>query len=139
MAVHRGHELLGGRGPRGAGGLLFATVTIVKYIINGIFVEPAEKAAAEANVGGVVRCASLYPAIVNGAIGFTLMFLSIYLGSTFVQGLLDALPAWLTHGLSVAGGILPALGFALTVMIIGRPTYIPLFLIGYFMVQYGGL
>ena len=86
-----------------------------------------------------MRCASLYPAIVNGAIGFTLMFLSIYLGSTFVQGLLDALPAWLTHGLSVAGGILPALGFALTVMIIGRPTYIPLFLIGYFMVQYGGL
>ena len=67
------------------------------------------------------------------------MFLSIYLGSNFVQNLLDILPVWLTHGFEVAGGILPALGFGLTIMIIGRPTYIPLFMIGYFMVQYGGL
>jgi D-glucosaminate-specific PTS system IIC component len=120
-------------------GLLFAVLTIVKYLICGIFVEPAEKHADDADVKGIFRCTVTYPAIIKAALGFTLMFLSIYLGSSFVQGLLDALPAWLTHGLEVAGGILPALGFALTVMIIGRPTYIPLFLIGYFMVQYGGL
>ena len=120
-------------------GLLFSVLTIVKYLICGIFVEPAEKHADDADVKGIFRCTVTYPALIKAALGFTLMFLSIYLGSTFVQGLLDALPYWLTHGLEVAGGILPALGFALTVMIIGRPTYIPLFLIGYFMVQYGGL
>ncbi len=120
-------------------GLLFALVTIVKYIICGFFVEPAEKYAEEANTRGIFMCAVVWPALVKAILGFTLMFLSIYLGSTFVQGLLDALPDWLTHGFEIAGGILPALGFGLTIMIIGRPTYIPLFLIGYFMVQYGGL
>ena len=64
---------------------------------------------------------------------------AFFVGSDAVQALVDSIPAWLTTGLTIATGILPALGFALTVMIIGRPTYIPLFLIGYFMVQYGGL
>ena len=120
-------------------GLLFTLLTIVKYIICGFFVEPAEKYADDCNTTGIFMCAVIWPAAIKAVLGFTLMFLSIYLGSNFVQNLLDILPVWLTHGFEVAGGILPALGFGLTIMIIGRPTYIPLFMIGYFMVQYGGL
>lgn len=120
-------------------GLLFAILTIVKYLICGIFVEMAEEGAEEVNTGKIMLAAVWIPAAIKAVLGFTIMFLSITGGSAFVQGVLDALPLWLTHGLEVAGGILPALGFALTIMVIGRPTYIPLFLIGYFMVQYGGL
>ena len=120
-------------------GLLFAILTIVKYLICGVFVEMAEEGAEEVNTGKIMLAAVWIPAAIKAVLGFTIMFLSITGGSAFVQGVLDALPVWLTHGLEVAGGILPALGFALTIMVIGRPTYIPLFLIGYFMVQYGGL
>lgn len=120
-------------------GLLFAILCIVKYLICGVFVEMAEEGAEEVNTGKIMLAAVWIPAAIKAVLGFTIMFLSITGGSAFVQGVLDALPVWLTHGLEVAGGILPALGFALTIMVIGRPTYIPLFLIGYFMVQYGGL
>ena len=120
-------------------GLLFALLTIVRYLINGLFVDTVERCASKADTRGMYFYGLTLNTAIAIALSFALMFASIYLGSSFVQGTLDVLPEWLTHGLEVAGGILPALGFALTLMIIGRPTYIPLFLIGYFMVQYGAL
>ena len=40
---------------------------------------------------------------------------------------LEVIPAWLMHGFEVMGGILPALGFALTIMVIGKKNLIPYF------------
>lgn len=37
-----------------------------------------------------------------------------------MQNILASMPEWITHGLSVAGGILPAMGFAMTIYIIGK-------------------
>ena len=39
-----------------------------------------------------------------------------------------------TEGFSVAGGLLPALGFALTLFVIGKKQLMPLFFVGYFLV-----
>lgn len=44
-----------------------------------------------------------------------------------------------TNGLAIAGNILPALGFAITIIVIGKKQYIPLFIIGFFLVTYSGL
>lgn len=51
---------------------------------------------------------------------------------------LEVIPAWLMHGFEVMGGILPALGFALTIMVIGKKNLIPYFLIGFVAVVYFG-
>ena len=40
------------------------------------------------------------------------------------------------HGIEVAGGILPAIGFAIAVYTIGKKELVPFFVIGYFMVVY---
>lgn len=120
-------------------GLLGAILTIVKYLICGLFVEPAEKYADDANAGGIFRCAVIYPALCKVALVWPLFFCAVFFGADFVQAILDAIPVWVSNGLSVAGGLLPAIGFGLTIMIIGQPKFIPLFIIGYFMVQYGGL
>ncbi len=40
-------------------------------------------------------------------------FLCTYLAQGAMQALVKAMPAWLTHGFEVAGGILPAVGFGL--------------------------
>ena len=120
-------------------GLLGALVTILRYIINGFFVDPAEAYADKADAAGIWRCAFLYPFIIRFALGFTIVFLAVYAGTDVVAGFLSAIPEWLQHGLSVAGGMLPIMGFALTIYIIGQPKFIPLFIIGFFMVQYGGL
>ena len=52
---------------------------------------------------------------------------------------IDALPVWATNGLSAAGNILPALGFAITMIVIGKKQYIPLFVAGFFLVAYSGI
>ncbi|MCJ0574853.1 PTS sugar transporter subunit IIC, partial [Enterococcus cecorum] len=46
------------------------------------------------------------------------------------------IPKWIMNGLTVMGGVLPALGFATTIFIIGKKQYIPLFIIGFFAVKY---
>ena len=39
------------------------------------------------------------------------------------------------HGLEVAGGMLPALGFALIMHMIGKPRYIVFMILGYFIMR----
>jgi mannose/fructose/N-acetylgalactosamine-specific phosphotransferase system component IIC len=39
-------------------------------------------------------------------------------------------------GLQVAGGILPALGFAITISVIGKKGILPYFVLGFFLFQY---
>ena len=119
--------------------ILGAFVTVLRYIIDGFFVEPADNYAAKADTRGLWRCAFLWPFIIKFVLGFLIVFCAVMLGTDAVQAFVSNIPEWLQHGLSVAGGILPAIGFALMVLIIDRTEYIPLFLIGYFMVQYGGL
>ena len=120
-------------------GLLFSILSIVKYLLDGLFCEPAERAADACDMAKIWRCGFLYPIIVKAIIVWPLIFCSVYFGADFVTSILNAIPEWLSHGLSVAGGMLPSLGFALTIMVIGQKKYVPLFLIGYFMVQYGSL
>ena len=50
--------------------------------------------------------------------------LAVYYGSAYIERILDAIPVWLMNGLTVAGGMLPALGFAIVVTVIGQ-RYLP--------------
>lgn len=52
---------------------------------------------------------------------------------------MNSVPQWLVHGFSVAGGLLPALGFALTMFVIGKKELFPWFIIGYFLIQFSGI
>jgi D-glucosaminate-specific PTS system IIC component len=52
---------------------------------------------------------------------------------------MGAVPNWVLQGLGVAGNILPALGFALTMVIIGKRNFIPFFILGFFVVAYTGI
>ena len=41
------------------------------------------------------------------------------------SGILKFIPEWLMNGLANAGGMLPALGFALTLVVMGKKQYLP--------------
>ena len=43
------------------------------------------------------------------------------------------------HGISVTGGVLPALGFAILLFVIGQKMLLPFFFIGFFAVKYLGI
>lgn len=117
-------------------GVLGVFVNNLRRTINAVFVHWADKYAEKGDAKAVWRCATTYPLIMGFIIRFPLMFVINYFGADFVTSMLDITPAWLLTGFNVMGGMLPALGFATTIFMIGKMKYLPLFIIGFFMVKY---
>jgi len=108
----------------------------IRYILNGFLVDIADKAAKEGKSTTIILCAVVFPALMTFALYAPLVFCGIYFGGPAVQAVYEMLPEFVAHGLNVAGGILPTLGFSLIINAVGKPKLIPFFLIGFFMVQY---
>lgn len=120
-------------------GVIGVFVDQLRRTTNAIWVHMADKYAEEANIAGIYRCAYLFPILMGFVIRFPFVFVIDYFGADMATTLLDALPDVLLHAFAVMGGILPALGFALTIMVIGKKELIPFFFLGYFSVAYLGI
>lgn len=119
-------------------GVLGVFMDQLRRTINATWVHMADKYAEELNYKGIYRAAFIYPALIGFVLRFPLVFAGNYFGQSIVNTILDVIPNWLMHGFEVMGGILPALGFALTIMVIGKKNLIPYFLIGFVAVVYFG-
>ena len=62
---------------------------------------------------------------------FLCAFLPIYFGAEHAKTIIDVLPQRLIDGLGVAGGIMPAIGFAVLLKIMMKNVYIPYFILGF--------
>lgn len=111
----------------------------VRKTANITFVHMADRYAEDANTRGIMLANLVFPTILGFFLRFPVVFFAVLLGAGAVESVLAAVPEWLTHGFAVAGGLLPALGFALTMFVIGRKDLLPWFFIGYFLVQYSGI
>lgn len=60
-------------------------------------------------------------------------------GSSYVQTLIDAIPEWLNNGLTVASGMLPALGFAILLRQLPMKKYGYFILFGFVLSAYLGM
>ncbi|WMJ82261.1 PTS N-acetylgalactosamine transporter subunit IIC [Clostridium sp. MB40-C1] len=67
---------------------------------------------------------------------FVIAFLPIYLGASSATKIVQALPQWLIGGLSVAGGMMPAIGFAMLLKIMLKKEYIAFLIIGFIFATY---
>lgn len=119
-------------------GVLGVFMDQLRRTINATWVHMADKYADELNYSGIYRAAFIYPAIMGFVIRFPLVFAANFWGQSIVNQILAVIPKWLMHGFEVMGGILPALGFALTIMVIGNKSLIPYFMIGFVAVVYFG-
>lgn len=117
-------------------GVLGVFVDQLRRIINAVFVHWADKYAAVANTKGIWLCAFLYPMLLGLILRFPPVFVANLYGASVVEKTMDLVPEWILHGLTVAGGVLPALGFAIVIFVIGRRNLIPFFIIGFFLVAY---
>ena len=61
---------------------------------------------------------------------------SFYLGSPLIQTVIDAIPQFVTDGISVASGILPALGFAMLTNMLINDKVAPFFFLGFLLSAY---
>ena len=67
---------------------------------------------------------------------FVIAFLPILLGADAATALVQAMPTWLIDGLNVAGGIMPAIGFAMLLRIMLKKEYVAYLIIGFILVTY---
>ena len=120
-------------------GVMGVFVDQLRKTINVIFVHMADKYAEEGNTRQITLCNVLYPTLLSFFMRFPIPFLANLYGADAVKSFMDTVPQWIIHGFSVAGGLLPALGFALTMFVIGRKEMLPWFFIGYFMIRFSGM
>ena len=76
--------------------------------------------------------------ILFALVGFLLGFLGAYSMDTLSK-LVALVPAWLLKGLTVAGGMLPAIGFAMIMSVMLKKEFIPFALLGYILAAYLGM
>ncbi|MDF7639796.1 PTS sugar transporter subunit IIC [Lactobacillus sp. ESL0791] len=117
-------------------GIIGVFINNIRRTGNSFLIQWADKYAEEENIKGISRCATLYSLIFGFFLRFPIVFVANYFGAGLIKMILGVIPAWLMNGLTAMGGVLPALGFAMTIFVIGKNNLIPLFLIGYFMVAY---
>ena len=120
-------------------GLPIATLTLIlKNIYLGLLIpimsQKADQYAEEGAYKGVERMHLLA--------GFGLSFMlalivtiSFAVGSNTIKGLLDLIPEFIQHGLSVATGIIPALGFAMLARLLINKQVAP-YLLGFVLMAY---
>lgn len=117
-------------------GVLGVFLNQLRRIINANFAHRADKYALEGNTKEITRCAVWYPLIMNLVLKFPPAFIGVYFGAEVVDKFIKLLPEWMLNGLSVAGGIMPAIGFAVLIRMISKKSIFPFFFIGFFLVQY---
>ncbi len=91
--------------------------------------------ALKAHKFGKFRFIANITVILFAIVGFLLGFLGAYSMST-LKTLVAMIPDWLLTGLNVAGGMLPAIGFAMIMTVMLKKQLIPFALLGYALAAY---
>ena len=117
-------------------GMLGIFIDQLRRTSNAFWLHKADDYAAVGDRKGIFRCAVTYPLGVAFILRFVPVFFITYFGADAIEYVLNMLPTWIISGLSVAGGILPAMGFALIILSIGKKNLMPYFFLGFFAVAY---
>lgn len=95
----------------------------------------ADQYAEEGNLSGIDRINYLGLAILFMSY-FMAAFLPIYFGAEAASDIVAKIPAVVIEGLGIAGGMMPAIGFAILLKIMLKKEYIAFLLIGFVAVAY---
>lgn len=95
----------------------------------------ADKYAKVGNLKGVERT-HLIAAIGNKLFLSLIVGLGFYLGVPVIEKILDVIPEFFIHGMDVAAGILPAIGFAMLVKMMITKQMLPFLGLGFLLAAY---
>ena len=109
---------------------LMQYIILFCYSTFSFFLKGADKAVEEADTAKIVKINMTCTAIIALLYGLV-VFLCAYVAQDAMKTFVEILPAWLTHGFEVAGGILPAVGFAMLLKVMLKGEFVPYLLIGF--------
>ncbi len=114
---------------------LMQYIILFYYSAFSFFMQRADRSALEANPAALGRLNLLLTGIV--AVTYAVVtFLCAYVSQGAMQTLVQSMPAWLTHGFEVAGGVLPAVGFGLLLKVMMKTPFTPFFIVGFLFVTF---
>lgn len=119
--------------------LLLAQLHTIRRIVAAAWVHMADAYAEKCNIRGIYMAGLVYTNLAKIVIFWIPMTLMLYFGAEFIGNVMNNLPKWLENGLTVTGKMMPALGYAMTINVIGRKDLLPYFIGGFFFAKYSGL
>jgi len=115
--------------------VLAQSLGILVRVINLYFANRADRFALRGDFRGVTLMMWIPPILFFFSTSIP-AFLATLLGAEVIQGFMDSVPQWIIDGLNVAGGLLPAVGFALLLdMLFSRRTAV-FFALGFLIAVY---
>ncbi|MEC5272700.1 PTS sugar transporter subunit IIC [Caldifermentibacillus hisashii] len=113
--------------------LVFTNLAII--LIVPMFGHRADKYALEADTKSMERM-FLLGGFIRRAISPIIVGFAFYLGSPFMNNILEKIPDFVQDGLSLATGLLPALGFAMLMQLLLTKKTLAFFLLGFALYAY---
>ncbi len=117
-------------------GLLGSIIWVTKMTLNTGFVRVAERFAAKGDTKKFWIADALLPQLMLFLFSFIPCFILVYFGASHIQTVLQFLGDKVVGVLSIIGGMLPAVGIALTLKSIFKGQSIVFFFLGFLLVQF---
>ncbi|MBM7624910.1 PTS sugar transporter subunit IIC [Sporohalobacter salinus] len=138
--------IISGKGPETALALampisiLAQQIGIGIRILNASIVEKAEKTVKKTGNLKAIGFYHLVPTTILFFLsGFLPVFLGVAFGTDIVKNILNSIPEVILSGLTTAGHIMPAFGFAMLLSMMISKKLTPFFLLGFLMSAYANL
>ncbi len=110
--------------------------TFQNSVINVWFMHRVEKAALKLDTKGIILNNTILPMAMNILLYGIPTYLAVYYGADFVAGIITAIPDKIVTGLTVGGGMVGAVGFALLLSSIKNRKMWPFLLLGFVFASY---
>ena len=116
-------------------GLLMVNLDVLARFCNVFFAKRVEAAIDRLDYPGIKR--NIWFGMIPWGLSRALpVFIMLIFGEDIVNAIVNHMPEWLTGGLSVAGGLLPAVGIAILLRYLPVKKYISFLLLGFFLAAY---
>lgn len=111
-------------------GTIATVLWIAKMTVNSFFVHWADREVEKGNVSMVAFINVVPPQILLFLVSFIPAALVVYYGPNAVSGMLSVMTDGVLHVFNVIGAMLPALGIAMNLKLIGNSFTMPFFVLG---------
>lgn len=116
--------------------VLMQYVLVLMYTAYTFFMKPLDRMIEKADVREIIRL-NLIGLALAGVVYMIFTFLAGYLMQDQIRILVETIPAWMMNGLSVAGGVMPALGFGMLLTTMYKVKYTPFVIVGFLAATFG--